>query len=113
MTTIDHFTKNSSLEYHDYMSSALPYHVHDSPQYGLILASATGAQILHDLGARQLEVLTNNPKKLSGLQGYGLEVARQVPLRIAPNPHNEKYLQTKRDKMGHLLGQPGEVAGRN
>ena len=64
----------------------------------------TGAQILHDLGARRLRVLTNNPKKLSGLQGYGLEIAEQVPLRVAPNPHNEKYLQTKREKLGHLLG---------
>lgn len=63
----------------------------------------TGAQILHDLGVRQLRLLTNNPKKLSGLQGYGLEVVEQVPLRIEPNPHNAKYLEAKRDKMGHLL----------
>jgi 3,4-dihydroxy 2-butanone 4-phosphate synthase/GTP cyclohydrolase II len=65
----------------------------------------TGAQILHDLGLRRLRVLTNNPKKLSGLQGYGIDVTEQVPLRIAPNPHNQKYLETKRDKMGHLLGR--------
>ena len=64
----------------------------------------TGAQILHDLGVRRLNVLTNNPKKLSGLQGYGLEVVAQVPLVVAPNQHNQKYLDTKRDKMGHLLG---------
>jgi 3,4-dihydroxy 2-butanone 4-phosphate synthase/GTP cyclohydrolase II len=63
----------------------------------------TGAQILHDLGVRQLRLLTNNPKKLTGLQGYGLEVVEQVPLRIEPNPHNAKYLEAKRDKMGHLL----------
>jgi 3,4-dihydroxy 2-butanone 4-phosphate synthase/GTP cyclohydrolase II len=63
----------------------------------------TGAQILHDLGARQLRLLTNNPKKLSGLTGYGLEIVEQVPLRIAPNPHNRRYLETKRAKMGHLL----------
>jgi 3,4-dihydroxy 2-butanone 4-phosphate synthase/GTP cyclohydrolase II len=63
----------------------------------------TGAQILHDLGARRLRVLTNNPKKLTGLQGYGLEIVEQVPLRIEPNPHNERYLETKRTKMGHLL----------
>jgi 3,4-dihydroxy 2-butanone 4-phosphate synthase/GTP cyclohydrolase II len=66
----------------------------------------TGAQILHDLGVRQLRVLTNNPKKLSGLQGYGLEVVAQVPLVVAPNQHNQKYLQTKRDKMGHLFDAP-------
>lgn len=66
----------------------------------------TGAQILHDLGLRRLEVLTNNPKKLTGLQGYGLEVVGQQPLRIEPNPHNQKYLETKRDKLGHLLGKP-------
>jgi 3,4-dihydroxy 2-butanone 4-phosphate synthase/GTP cyclohydrolase II len=64
----------------------------------------TGAQILHDLGARRLKVLTNNPKKLTGLQGYGLEIAEQIPLMVSPNPHNQKYLDTKRDKMGHLLG---------
>lgn len=66
----------------------------------------TGAQILHDLGVRQLKILTNNPKKLTGLQGYGLEIVEQVSLKIEPNPHNQKYLDTKRDKMGHLLGRP-------
>jgi 3,4-dihydroxy 2-butanone 4-phosphate synthase/GTP cyclohydrolase II len=66
----------------------------------------TGAQILHDLGIRKLRVLTNNPKKLAGLQGYGLEIAAQVPLVIEHNPHNQKYLETKRDKMGHLLTRP-------
>ncbi|MCA8940988.1 MAG: GTP cyclohydrolase II [Planctomycetes bacterium] len=65
----------------------------------------TGAQILHDLGCRKLAVLTNNPRKLTGLQGYGLEVVEQVPLRIDPNPHNTKYLRTKREKLGHLLGE--------
>jgi 3,4-dihydroxy 2-butanone 4-phosphate synthase/GTP cyclohydrolase II len=66
----------------------------------------TGAQILHDLGLRQLKVLTNNPKKLMGLQGYGLEIVGQEPIAIEPNPHNQKYLETKRDKMGHLLSKP-------
>ncbi len=66
----------------------------------------TGAQILHDLGLRRLKLLTNNPKKLAGLQGYGLEVASQMPLMVEPNQHNEKYLETKRAKMGHLLGKP-------
>ncbi len=67
----------------------------------------TGAQILHDLGLRHLRLLTNNPKKLTGLTGYGLEVVEQVPISIDPNPHNVKYLETKRAKMGHLLGGSG------
>ena len=50
--------------------------------------------------------MTNIPLPLAGLQGYGLEVVAQVPLVVSPNPHNEKYLETKRDKMGHLLGGP-------
>ncbi|MBM4060317.1 MAG: bifunctional 3,4-dihydroxy-2-butanone-4-phosphate synthase/GTP cyclohydrolase II [Planctomycetes bacterium] len=66
----------------------------------------TGAQILHDLGVRRLRLLTNNPKKLIGLQGYGLEITEQLAIQCAPNPHNQKYLETKRDKMGHLLGRP-------
>jgi len=66
----------------------------------------TGAQILHDLGLRRLQVMTNNPKKLHGLQGYGLEIASQVPLVVEPNQHNEKYLETKRQKMGHILAKP-------
>jgi len=64
----------------------------------------TGAQILHDLGVRRLRVLTNNPKKLSGLSGYGIHVEGQESLEVEPNPHNKKYLEVKRDKMGHLLG---------
>jgi 3,4-dihydroxy 2-butanone 4-phosphate synthase/GTP cyclohydrolase II len=63
----------------------------------------TGAQILHDLGARHLRLLTNNPKKLTSLQGYDLEVVEQVPLQIPPNPDNERYLRTKREKLGHML----------
>lgn len=66
----------------------------------------TGAQILHDLGVRRLELMSNNPKKLAGLQGYGLEIAAQVPLVVAPNQHNQKYLDTKREKMGHLFDRP-------
>jgi 3,4-dihydroxy 2-butanone 4-phosphate synthase/GTP cyclohydrolase II len=63
----------------------------------------TGAQILHDLGLRRLRVLTNNPKKLAGLEGYGLELVAQEELRIDSNQHNQKYLDTKRDKMGHMF----------
>jgi len=62
-----------------------------------------GAQILLDLGLRRLRILTNNPKKIIGLQGYGLEVVEQVPIPVTPNPYNRRYLQTKRDKLGHLL----------
>jgi 3,4-dihydroxy 2-butanone 4-phosphate synthase/GTP cyclohydrolase II len=66
----------------------------------------TGAQILHDLGCRRLRLLTNNPRKLTGLQGYGLEIEEQVPLLIEPNPHNQRYLDTKRQKLGHLFAPP-------
>jgi 3,4-dihydroxy 2-butanone 4-phosphate synthase/GTP cyclohydrolase II len=69
----------------------------DLREYGL------GAQILADLGLKTIRLLTNNPKKLVGLEGYGLEIVEQVPIRIAPNPHNEKYLRTKREKLGHLI----------
>ncbi|HEY9856983.1 MAG TPA: GTP cyclohydrolase II, partial [Stenomitos sp.] len=63
----------------------------------------TGAQILVDLGVRRMRLLTNNPRKVSGLDGYGLEVIDRVPIRIPANPHNERYLETKEEKLGHLL----------
>jgi 3,4-dihydroxy 2-butanone 4-phosphate synthase/GTP cyclohydrolase II len=69
----------------------------DLREYGL------GAQILCDLGLKTIRLLTNNPKKLVGLEGYGLEIVEQVPIRVKPNPHNARYLKTKREKMGHLL----------
>jgi 3,4-dihydroxy 2-butanone 4-phosphate synthase / GTP cyclohydrolase II len=69
----------------------------DLREYGL------GAQILVDLGLTTIRLLTNNPKKVIGLEGYGLEIVKQVPIKIAPNPFNEKYLRVKREKMGHLL----------
>ncbi len=62
-----------------------------------------GAQILVDLGVRKMRFLTNNPRKVIGLEGYGLEIVEVVPIKTLPNPHNEKYLETKRLKMGHLL----------
>ncbi|HEX2868879.1 MAG TPA: bifunctional 3,4-dihydroxy-2-butanone-4-phosphate synthase/GTP cyclohydrolase II [Ignavibacteriales bacterium] len=62
-----------------------------------------GAQILLDLGVRKMKLLTNNPKKIIGLKGYGLEIVERVPLEIVPNEKNRKYLQTKRDKLGHLI----------
>jgi 3,4-dihydroxy 2-butanone 4-phosphate synthase/GTP cyclohydrolase II len=69
----------------------------DLREYGL------GAQILADLGIKRIRLLTNNPKKVVGLEGYGLEITEQVPIRIHPNPHNANYLKTKREKLGHLL----------
>ncbi|MHB1308669.1 MAG: bifunctional 3,4-dihydroxy-2-butanone-4-phosphate synthase/GTP cyclohydrolase II [Limisphaerales bacterium] len=69
----------------------------DLREYGL------GAQILADLGLKTIRLLTNNPKKIVGLEGYGLEIVEQVPIRVKANPHNARYLKTKREKMGHLL----------
>src|ERR1051325_6740927 len=68
----------------------------DLRDYGL------GAQILFDLGVRKFRFLTNNPKKVVGLEGYGLEMIEQVPIRCEANPHNQKYLETKKTKLGHL-----------
>ncbi|MDQ3409270.1 MAG: bifunctional 3,4-dihydroxy-2-butanone-4-phosphate synthase/GTP cyclohydrolase II [Actinomycetota bacterium] len=62
-----------------------------------------GAQILVDLGLTSMRLLTNNPKKIRGLEGYGLSVTAQVPIEHTPNPHNEEYLRAKRDRMGHTL----------
>jgi len=67
----------------------------DKRDYGI------GAQILRSLGISNLRLMSNNPKKRAGLLGYGIEVTETVPIETAPNPHNEKYLQTKRDKLGH------------
>jgi 3,4-dihydroxy 2-butanone 4-phosphate synthase/GTP cyclohydrolase II len=66
-----------------------------------------GAQILVDLGLSSIRILTNNPKKIHGLEGYGLSVAEQVPIASVPNPHNEDYLRAKRDKLGHILHHQG------
>lgn len=69
----------------------------DLREYGM------GAQILSDLGLNTIRLLTNNPRKLVGLSGYGLKIVEQVPIKVKANPHNAKYLLTKRTKMGHLL----------
>ncbi len=62
-----------------------------------------GAQILYDLGVRKIRLMTNNPRKVVGLDGHKLEIVEKVPIRTIPNEHNERYLDTKRDKLGHLL----------
>ena len=69
----------------------------DLREYGL------GAQILVDLGVKRIRLLTNNPKKVVGLEGYGLEIVEQVPIRTAPNRYNSAYLRTKREKLGHRI----------
>jgi 3,4-dihydroxy 2-butanone 4-phosphate synthase / GTP cyclohydrolase II len=66
-----------------------------------------GAQILVDLGLTSIRILTNNPRKIHGLEGYGLSVADQVPIQAVPNRHNEAYLRTKRDRLGHTLHHQG------
>ncbi|MFH1739800.1 MAG: bifunctional 3,4-dihydroxy-2-butanone-4-phosphate synthase/GTP cyclohydrolase II [bacterium] len=77
----------------------------DQRDYGI------GSQILADLGIKKLRVLTNNPKKLIGLEGYGLEIVERVPLEVGCTEHNLKYLQTKKERMGHLM-QDVDVAQR-
>ncbi|EOD28641.1 hypothetical protein EMIHUDRAFT_63188 [Emiliania huxleyi CCMP1516] len=82
----------------------------DSREYG------TGAQILADLGIRDMRLMSNNPKKFSGLAGFGLRIVERVPSHVAPNPNNIKYLRTKEERMGHLLDladkiDPGGVGG--
>lgn len=69
----------------------------DQRDYGV------GAQILRDLNITKIRLISNNPVKRAGLIGYGLEIVENIPVEISPNPHNEKYLQTKRDKMGHAI----------
>jgi 3,4-dihydroxy 2-butanone 4-phosphate synthase/GTP cyclohydrolase II len=64
-----------------------------------------GAQILVDLGVRDIRLLTNNPRKVVGLDGYGLHIVERVPILVSPNSRNEKYLRVKRDKLGHLLDE--------
>jgi 3,4-dihydroxy 2-butanone 4-phosphate synthase/GTP cyclohydrolase II len=71
----------------------------DAREYGI------GSQILADLGLTTIRVLTNNPQKITGISGYGLSVVSQEPIEIEPNPENAGYLESKRDKMGHTIGQ--------
>jgi 3,4-dihydroxy 2-butanone 4-phosphate synthase/GTP cyclohydrolase II len=69
----------------------------DKRDYGI------GSQILRDLGLRKIRIMTNNPKKIYGIEGYGLTVVEEVPIRIEPGEHNRGYLETKKGKMGHRL----------
>ena len=71
----------------------------DAREYGI------GSQILADLGLTTIRVLTNNPKKITGISGFGLSVVSQEPIEIEPNPENLEYLESKRDKMGHTIGR--------
>jgi 3,4-dihydroxy 2-butanone 4-phosphate synthase/GTP cyclohydrolase II len=75
----------------------------DHRDYGI------GAQILADLGVHSMRLMTNNPKKISGLESYGLKIVEQLPITTQPNPHNRKYLSTKQKKMGHLLKVPDNI----
>jgi 3,4-dihydroxy 2-butanone 4-phosphate synthase/GTP cyclohydrolase II len=76
----------------------------DERDYGV------GAQILRDLGIQRIKLITNNPRKRAGLEGYGIQIVENVALEIEPNRHNAFYLQTKRDKMGHFLHLPIDYA---
>ncbi len=80
----------------------------DKRDYGI------GSQILHDLGVREMKIVTNNPRKIVGLEGYGLKMVGRVPLIVQRDKHNTKYLETKREKLGHLLDATDGVkaAGR-
>ncbi len=72
-------------------------HKADLRDYGI------GAQVLADLGLENIRLLTNNPRKIVGLEGYGLKVVERIPLEILPNPSNYNYLKTKKEKLGHNL----------
>ena len=69
----------------------------DAREYGI------GSQILSDLGLSTIRILTNNPRKITGIEGFGLKVVEQVPIEVPPNIENQEYLETKRDKLGHRL----------
>ncbi|MFN8026292.1 MAG: hypothetical protein U0W40_08075 [Acidimicrobiia bacterium] len=75
----------------------------DSREYGI------GSQMLVDLGVSTMRIMTNNPSKYGGLEGYGLEIVERVPLHVLPNDENIRYLRTKQEKMGHLLDIEDEV----
>jgi len=72
-------------------------HDSDEREYGV------GAQILRDIGVSKIRLITNNPVKRAALEGYGLEIVENLPIEIEPNPYNEAYMRTKKEKMGHTL----------
>ncbi|HEY2475007.1 MAG TPA: bifunctional 3,4-dihydroxy-2-butanone-4-phosphate synthase/GTP cyclohydrolase II, partial [Candidatus Cybelea sp.] len=71
----------------------------DKRDYGI------GSQILADLGVREMRLITNNPKKIFGLEGYGLKIVGRTPLQTTPTAHNKHYINTKRAKLGHMLDE--------
>jgi 3,4-dihydroxy 2-butanone 4-phosphate synthase/GTP cyclohydrolase II len=73
----------------------------DKRDYGI------GSQVLADLGVREMRLITNNPKKIFGLEGYGLKIVGRVPLQTTPTDHNKHYMNTKRSKLGHILDEVG------
>jgi 3,4-dihydroxy 2-butanone 4-phosphate synthase/GTP cyclohydrolase II len=73
----------------------------DKRDYGI------GSQILADVGVREMRVLTNNPKKITGLEGFGLRIIERVPIATEPTKYNAHYMETKREKMGHMLEPSG------
>ncbi len=92
---------------------SLQAHGHDTVEANILLGFPAdlrdygiGAQILVDLGLRQIRMMTNNPRKIVALEGYGLEVVERVSLQVAPEPESARYLRTKKEKMGHLLDDP-------
>ena len=96
---------------------SLQAHGHDTVEANALLGFppdlrdyGIGAQILVDLGLRQIRMMTNNPRKIVALDGYGLEVVERVPLQIPPAPENARYLRTKKEKMGHLLDGIDELS---
>jgi 3,4-dihydroxy 2-butanone 4-phosphate synthase / GTP cyclohydrolase II len=75
----------------------------DKRDYGI------GSQILADLGVKEMRLITNNPKKIFGLEGYGLAIVGRMPMQTATTPFNERYIDTKRDKLGHMFDTPQAV----
>ena len=72
-----------------------------------------GSQILHDLGIREMRLMTNNPKKIVGLEGYGLSIVERVSIQNPPTRHNERYMETKRAKMGHMIPGATSASGES
>jgi len=76
----------------------------DKRDYGI------GSQILADLGVREMRLITNNPRKIFGLEGYGLKIVGRMPLQTVPTRYNRRYMNTKRSKLGHMFDEPATVS---